>query len=111
MIETKEDLRTKIKELKNKIKELEKTLNTRISIIVDKDLEIDKLNRRIKELEQEKKEQKDDIEYISWLHLNYKHLSRFIQENVNVCTEVEHDYYGNSYDPTSTIEVQIPSEL
>lgn len=98
-------------ELEDRIKFLEKTLDTRIGIIVDKDREINELNKHIKELEAEKRSRRDDAEYISWLQLNYKHIKRFIQENVDVCTEVDYDYYGTPGSPYSTIEIREPNEL
>lgn len=97
--------------LEAKINELEKRLVDKDMQIVDKDMQISKLENRVKELEAEKKVRRDDADYISWLHLNYEHLSRFIRENVDVCTEVDYDYYGNASDPYSSLEIRKPSEL
>ena len=113
--DSKEELRDKIKQLNKKLKTLEgeneELKNIRDKVLDEKRIEIKNLEDKIKELEFEKDSRKKDADYISWLQLNAEHLSRFIRENVNVCTEVEYDYYGNASDPTSSIEVQIPSEL
>lgn len=113
--DSKEELRDKIKQLNKKLKTLEgeneELKNIRDKVLDEKRTEVDKLKEEISELKKEKESRKGDTDYISWLQLNAEHLSRFIRENVNVCTEVEYDYYGNAYDPTSSIEIQIPSEL
>lgn len=100
-METKEELRKQISDLKR--------------LLADKESEIKRLKDEGKENlaahERVVEELREEFGYISWLNANYKHLSRFLKECLEINIEEEYDYYGNFCCSNGSITVLDPYRL
>ena len=106
---TKEDLRKEIDLLKKSLAEKDAEIERLKNQTTDEALK--ELKDTISNYKYRDEERKKDFDYISWLGVNYKHLSRFIRECVEIDIEQEYDYYGNACSPSGGLLVNDPYHL